>query len=477
MKFAARDPNCGYRDNWLWLPRRHVSAHQISSALTYDNPRGSEPVRSWHIEPHHYRVPRNFIDLETLSALPYPVYDTTFRDFPRVELKSRVVLDFMEPDKTYQRDGSAALLRCVDGILCLRCGAGKTVTALHTAVQANVPILIGVDEIGLAHQWVEEIEEWLGLSKQEIGLIGGDGAKFDWEHAVTVATLRTLASRVAAGTLPSELVQHAGVFLIDEAHVAGAPYINTAVPPFHGRRWGLSATPRREDGFDPLLTNTIGRVVYSYLTPDLVPRVLFRRIATRINMADPKVFAATHDTKRNFHFGMTYGYLAVAAPDRFRIIAQDIRDALSEGREILVLTHSVDMAELLGSEFPEAGVISGRVKGKERLRRIKECNPVIGIVRLGKQALNKPKLDTMMICEPFTKEGVVQQVMGRALRKFAGKKKPIVVFYEDETITPLSRMCAKLRSSLARWPQAKGGAIPFSITRAEDMNGSKTKVG
>ncbi len=475
MKFAKRDPRCGYRDNWLWLPRLHIGEEQISGVLTYDNPRG-ELVKSWHVEPHHFRVPRNYISAQALSKLPYPVYDVTFRDFPTVDLRSRITLDFLEPDKTYQRDGSAALLQTVDGILNLRCGAGKTPVSLHSASQLKVPILVGVDEKGLAHQWVKEICECLGVSERDIGLIGGDGSKFDWEHDITVATLRTLASRAADGTLPTELIQHVGVFIVDEAHILGAPYINTAVPPFHGRRWGLTATPRREDGFDSLLTNTLGRVVYSFLTPDLIPLVLFRRMPTAINFADPAVFAETHDISKNFHFGKTYGHLANHAHDRFAIITSEIRDAMSTGRELLVLTHSVDMAIRLGNEFPTAGVVHGKVKGKERIRRINECNPVIGIVRIGKQALNKPKLDTLMLLEPLTKEGVIQQIMGRALRKFGGKKKPLIVIYEDETITPLSRMCAKIRKILSHWPENKGGAIPFKIIKPGESSGRQEEA-
>lgn len=467
MKFIRREPGVGYLDSWLWLPKTHVSELQIHAALSYVTARERDAIAAWREEPHHYRVPRNYMMAPTLAHLPYPVFDSRFTDFPTVDLRSKVILDSREPGKTYQRDGCAALLRCDDGILCLRCGAGKTVVALHAAAQVKQPVLVAVTDKGLARQWMEEITQFLGVPEDEIGRVGGDGGSFDWEHPITVALVQTLASRVAERTLPPEMTRHFGVIIADEAHLMGAPYFNTAIPPFHGRRWGLSATPTREDGFDSLLKYTLGNVVYSYLTPDLKPMVYFKRLATKPNFAKRDVFEATHDIGKNLHFGKLFSYFS-SVDSRTDAIAADIQTAMNEGRQILVLTHSRGMCDALATRFPQAGVCHADVKEKERIRRIRECNPVIAIMQLGKQALNKPKLDTLFVCEPFTKKGALQQTMGRVLRSFVGKKTPVVVFFEDVYIRPLSLMCNKLRMALSRWPTHKGGAIPFKIIKAKE---------
>jgi len=441
----------------------HVSDTQVRSAFNYFDPRSNQVIEAWGEEPHHYRVPRNYLGSDTLGTLPFPIYDTRPKTFPSVKFTSQVVLDAKEPSKNYQAEGSAALLNTYDGILCLRCGAGKTAVALHSAAQLGVPILVVVSDKGLAQQWMEEIEKHLGVPKDKIGRIGGDGSLFDWEHPITVGLVQTLAKRVADNKLPSKMPHHFGVVIFDEAHTMGAPYFNTSAPPFHGRRWGLSATPAREDGFDTLLRHTLGPVIYSYLQPDLKPTVFFRQLPTRLDLSNPVVKKATHDMGGAFHFGMTFGHLARGVPERTKLIAKEIEGALSTGRQVLVLTHSLEMTEALGAHFPKAGVVHGKVREAERFRRIRECNPVIAIMQLGKQALDKPSLDTLFICDPFTKRGVLQQTMGRILRNFAGKKKPVVVFFEDIHIKPLSKMCGKLRFRLNRWPDHKGGAIPYKI--------------
>lgn len=467
MRLVRRDPTAGYFDTWLWLPKIHASKAQVRSSFSYFDARTEKTIDAWQEEDHHYRVPRNYLSPATLATLPFPIYDARIKDFPKASLTSRVVLDAKEPSKTYQADSSAALLNTYDGILCLRCGAGKTVVALHSAAQLGVPVLIVVSDKGLAQQWISEIEACLGVPRNEIGRIGGDGSAFDWKRPIAVGLVQSIASRIADDRMPAELFQHFGLVIFDEAHVMGAPYFNTAAPPFHGRRWGLSATPAREDGFDTLLRYTLGPVIYSYLQPDLKPTVFFCQLPTRLDLSDPEVVDATHDTSGAFHFGMTYGHFARSMPDRTEAIAKEIQGALSTERQVLVLTHSVEMTEALAAHFPDAGVVHGKVREAERFRRIRECNPVIAIMQLGKQALDKPKLDTLFICDPFTKTGVLQQTMGRVLRNFSGKKKPLVVFFEDVYIKPLSRMCGKLRLRLNRWPDYKGGAIPYTVIKVK----------
>jgi len=468
MQQIKREPGVGYLDSWLWLPRTHVSKIQIESTFTYIG-RDQWPIEAWREEPHHFRVPRNFLSHEALRAMPYPFYDARIRSFPTINVKSRAIMDAREPGTNYQSTGCQRLLAAQDGILCLKCGAGKTVVALHAATQLRVPILIVVNDESLAEQWLEEIDEWLDIDLDDVGILGGrtaKGKRFDWRKPICVAQVATLAKRVDENRLPPEMLRHFGVVIPDEAHIIGAPYFNNALTPFHGRRWGLTATPTREDGFDSLLQWTLGNVVYSYLTPDLIPDVWFRQLPTTLNLDDKICYKATHGKGGDFHHGMTYGYFARSNKDnRTDRIEKEIRNALATDRQVLVLTHSKEMTEILGGRFPGSGVVNGAVRGKERRRRIRECNPVIAVMTLGKQALNKPALDTLFIVEPFAKAGVLQQTMGRVLRRFSGKKKPVVIFFEDVYIEELKGLCGKLRLLLSKWPLEKGGKIAFKILK------------
>lgn len=460
MQLVRREPGVWYFDTHLWVPKNAMTRSHVASMLTYEKTE-STVIRAWEEAPHHYKVPRNFLSVETLLNRPQPVVDARWKNYPHYDFKSRVILDAKEPGKTYQADGSRALLNTLDGILCLRCGAGKTLTALHTVAQTKQPFLVVVNDKGLARQWVDAIKFALGLDADDIGRVGGDGSPFDWQKPAVVALVQTLAARAFEHRLPAEMVQHFGTIICDEAHTLGAPFFNQAIPPFPGRRWGLSATPTREDGFDSLLNYTIGPVVFTYLKPNLVPTVIFKRLDTRIDHTRHDEFRGTHDRTGQFHRGLTFGWFARARPERTERIVKDILAAKAKGRQILVLTHSREMVELLGEHIPGAGLCHGDVSEDDRIYRIRNCNPVIAVMQLGKQALDKESLDTLFLCEPTTKQGVIQQVFGRILRTFHGKQKPLVVIYEDRYIQPLFGACQKIRYLLRRWPEAMGGKIPY----------------
>jgi superfamily II DNA or RNA helicase len=466
MDLLRRDPRKAYYNNVLALPKTHVSEMQLRGALTYELTGDKEPLRAWTTERDHFLVPRNYIPLEAFEQLPFGVVDSRLRRFPRAKFKTSVVLDYKNPHLTIQRDGVSALLNAYNGVLNLRCGAGKTVCAIEAVCRVGTPALVLVNNKGLAHQWIESILEFTDLKKEDIGFIG-DG-EMKWQKAITLATVQTVAGMVRKGKLPREMVEHFGITLADEAHnTAGPAFFGLAVTPFHGRRWGLTATPRRGDSFDSLLQYTLGGVIYSYLEPELTPLIYFRRLPTKLNLKDKDCFTACTDVSGELHLQRVYGYLATRE-DRTKLIVEEIKAALKQGRQILVLSQSRPMLERLEREFPMAGVVHGGVDSREeRFRRIRECNPVIATSTLGKEALDKPKLDTLLVLEPYTKPGVLQQLLGRIQRPFPGKQRAMAVFYDDVHIKDMHKMCMKMRSLFSRWPDNQGGRLRWQVTGTE----------
>lgn len=255
---------------------------------------------------------------------------------------------------------------------------------------------------------------------------------------------------------------YANDLLVHNCHILGAPYFNSAIPLFPGRRWGLSATPRRNDHYDSLIEYTIGRVAYEFLLPELVPNVYFLRLETRIPPTK-KAREAVSDMNGEFHHLRCYGYLATLR-QRTEQIAREIRVAMSKGRKVLVLTHSRAMCDALAAHFPDGGgVVHGDIGASKRFDIIRNSNPLIAIMQVGKQALDKPELDTLIVCDPFTNPNILQQTMGRLLRIFAGKKRPSVIFVEDYRIDELRAACSSMKRTLSRWPISKGGAIGWRV--------------
>jgi superfamily II DNA or RNA helicase len=82
-------------------------------------------------------------------------------------------------------------------------------------------------------------------------------------------------------------------------------------------------------------------------------------------------------------------------------------------------------------------------------------------MKYGKEGMDCPDMDTVLVCEPFSQRNGLQQLLGRTTRERPGKMNPVVLFYEDN-IGLVIGMCKKLRGHLSKWAHDEGG--PFEYT-------------
>jgi hypothetical protein len=233
MKLVRRDPNKGYLDTLMWIPKNYMNVEGVKNALefTFFENRQPEILQLWRETPTHIGIPREFFSVEELGI---EVVDCRPSSYPPVDIKSRIVLDLKNPGKTVQQDALAALLAARGGILELACGKGKTVVFLELLSRLHVPALIAVDNLNLLYQWRREIVKHLEVSESDIGLIA-EGV-FDWKKPIVLATYTSLADR--ADTFPEEARRRFGVFCGDEGHHLKAKTWCRAVDLFPCRRYG-----------------------------------------------------------------------------------------------------------------------------------------------------------------------------------------------------------------------------------------------
>ena len=121
-----------------------------------------------------------------------------------------------------------------------------------------------VHTLDLLEQMQENVRHWLGVSP---GIIGG--GRWDPRETITVATVQTLIRRKKE--LPG-LVKQFGTLLLDEAHHVPAATFTGIIQKFPAKyRYGLSATPEREDGLHPFLYAVMGPL-RAQVTPENLER-------------------------------------------------------------------------------------------------------------------------------------------------------------------------------------------------------------
>lgn len=94
-------------------------------------------------------------------------------------------------------------------------GSGKTIIALKIIADKQQPALIVVHRKQLMEQWIERIQTFLGISKNEIGKIGQGKSKIG--KKLTVATIQTLAKELNK-TEQGKITDVFGTVIIDECH-------------------------------------------------------------------------------------------------------------------------------------------------------------------------------------------------------------------------------------------------------------------
>lgn len=343
MKLIRRDPEKGYLDTLLWVPKSQVRVEGVKNALTFTTVERDnvKTFALWKETKDHLLLPREFWKVEDCD---FQVIDCRVHTFPFVDIKSRVKLDHLPDEKgnlvptgkTLQRDAMHALLGARGGILQLACGKGKTVICLDYIAQLKTPTLIVIDNTQLLEQWKKEIARHLDVPGG-VGLIQAD--VFDWKHPVVLTTYHTLSNR--ADTLPEEVRRWFGLVCWDEGHHVGAPTFAKTADLFYGRRILLTATPVRDDGQHVIYNFHVGPVIYKDLRQDLKPSIYFYWTGLGLDKDDPLVTLATEDKNRELHIGKLAGFLG-RWQQRLDLILDLVNKARAEDRKVLVLSQSID---------------------------------------------------------------------------------------------------------------------------------------
>lgn len=468
---VRKDPDKGYFGRQLWLPKTKINTRAVKAGLEFPimDDRGMSYLQLWFDDGAHLIVPREFLNRREYENLDFPIVAAGPTVFPRVEFESKIILDFLEPEKTTQREAFAAMQQATGGLLNLACGKGKTVVALHHIAHRKVPALVVVNNTTLINQWQERIEEFLEVPGG-VGVIQGPPNTWDWEgRGICLAMIHSLALRHEE--LPPGMDRYFGLIIYDEVHHLSAPLFSQTAPLFYGERHGLTATINREDGLESVYQYHVGNSYHSNLAQDMKPRIYFQQCPIRVDTRDPAVQAEVYDKAGRLSIPRLRNYLG-NLPECNEFIATKLTKPLTAGRKVLALSHSVQQLRNLNAMFEDSGLCTGREKPDARLVTLRTKQLSFGTLQLVKEALDEDTLDTLFFLTAFGSSAIeeggfntLQQGMGRIQRFREGKKTPVVVILDFIYIPKLHRMCGKLKKQLRNWPAEQGGPLEFQVLR------------
>jgi superfamily II DNA or RNA helicase len=387
--------------------------------------------------PQHIALPRGCLDAvsELLrdNGIRIELNDERFTGEP-------VDVRFVGTLRIDQEAAVAAMLHHDAGVLCAPTAFGKTVTAAAMIAQRGVNTLVLVHRTELLKQWQERLQTFLGVGKGMIGTIGGGKAKPTGK--IDIAVMQSLSRQGEVNSL----VENYGHIVVDECHHIGAVTFDAILKRIKARFvLGLTATPIRRDGQQPIIFMQCGPIRYTAGKPANAPHNLEVVPRSRVSRIDLPPETGIQDVFRHI------------ANDNARTeaIATEIVNAFEQGRKVLLLTERTDHLEALQKALyervTELFVLHGRMSKKQRATLIAELEALpadaprvlLATGKLVGEGFDHPPLDTLVLAMPVSWAGTLQQYAGRLHRDHANKTNVRIIDYIDSGHPALLRMWEK----------------------------------
>lgn len=107
----------------------------------------------------------------------------------------------------------------------------------------------------------------------------------------------------------------------------------------------------------------------------------------------------------------------------------------------------------------KSGFLTAAVPPKKRQEFLEDREVIFAVTKYGKEGMDCPRLDTVVLSSLFSSRNGLQQLLGRPTRPMPGKKKPVLVGIVDDVGTCIG-MSRSLIQHLRDWPTEEGG--PYS---------------
>lgn len=355
-----------------------------------------------------------------------------------------------------QQEAVNALATNNTGVLSATTAFGKTVAAIGLIAEHSVNTLILVHTKALLDQWMQRLEKFLvidnvpviekGKHKKNLSPIGTLSSTGNKLHGIIDIAL--MQSCITDGEV-KPFVKDYGLVIADECHHVSAVNFEQILKAVNARYvYGLTATPIRKDGHQPIIFMQCGPIRYNADARSQMRDQTFQRLLV------PRFTPFRPVSGEDLSFTKVAQQLA---EDEYRnlFIVKDVIEALKDGRSPIILTsrtaHVEILANLLKPHCPNVITLVGSESTKEKrqkmeyLQSIPSTEPLV-IVATGKyvgEGFDYARLDTLFLVSPVAWKGIVAQYAGRLHREFDGKEDVQIYDYIDIRVPVCESMYRK----------------------------------
>jgi superfamily II DNA or RNA helicase len=295
----------------------------------------------------------------------------------------------------------------------------NTVLAIFLAHILKLKTLIIVHQEFLQDQWIERFKMFTDAT---IGTIRGTIIDI-LNKDVVIGMLQSISIK----EYEDDVFKDFGLVIYDEVHHFGSRVFSQALLKTSAKyNIGLSATPERMDGLIKVVKWFTGDILYK-MEKKYDYKVLVKKIYFRSN--DP-----LYKEKKNWikgqmrpnHIKMTENIMKNKMRNKLMINAIDCLRSM--GRTIFVISSRVEHLQILKNgvdsliaQAKEQHIYNtyyyiGPTKKGEKKMAEKDGNIIFATIQLASEALDIPRLDTIVLALPIKQDKTLIQSVGRILR-------------------------------------------------------------
>ena len=374
-------------------------------------------------------IPRSLIE----NYKNYTIVDDTSLGDREVDFKSKIQLGpnkYTAMDQNHFVEELTKSLQTGYGAIGQsQAGSGKTIMSLEVIARLGRPAAILVHKEFLMNQWAERIMDCYKIEKEDIGFVQQDVWEFQGKKIV-IMMIQSLLAR----DYPKSLFDYFGTICIDEVHRIAAYEFRKAIVLFPARyRFGVTATPRRQDNLENVFFWHIGNIAVVGEQQGLKPTVKVVNTNIRPTMMEMNNM---YDFRGKQNLNKVIDYL-IDNGGRNKLLVNLLVKALKAGRKILLLSgrlaHLETLKNMLDLQMVKeelrytTGYYIGGMNEEERtISATRHC--IFGTFAMAQEALDIQDLDTLFLTTP---KSDIEQSTGRILRLLEGKKEPMVIDLSD----------------------------------------------
>ncbi len=391
--------------------------------------------------PKHIALPRGCLnELEYLLKMYGANVDIKDERFKGTEID----VSFHGQLTPLQQEASNVLLEHEIGVFVAPPRIGKTVVGAYLISVRRRNTLVLVHRRQLLEQWRAQLANLLAIDLKEIGLIGGGRDK--QTGFIDVAMFQSVIQKGEV----KDIVSHYGHVIVDECHHVSAFTFEQVLRKARARFiLGLTATPYRRDGHQPIILMQCGPIRYKVGLTEVSAKQPFQRklICQHTSFTIPAL-----EAEQNIH--NIYASL-ITDEERNQMILNDVLHVVEEGRSPVLLTERREHLELLAEKLRpfvrNIIILKGGMRIKKRntimenLASIpdKEMRLLLATGRYAGEGFDNARLDTLFLTMPVSWKGTLVQYAGRIHRLYEGKKDVRIYDYVDSSVPMLMNMFKK----------------------------------